>query len=301
MKGRRLFTALLAAPMAFFISQEATAKDACTLNDAEISCFQISLKDMHTTQYSVGMKSVNCKAIKLKDKSDKKLKSYLLSHPVPFVEHDGKYYFTDHHHMSSALRIATGNPEQKVFGTIIGKVSKEDVAKRKKQINAKSDDEAFWNIMLGNTWFYPFGVDGGGPQDPYDLPSVAKLSKGKRDNPYRSLAWMVRECGGYTKSPTPFTEFRWAYYLRGKLGMTNDRLRETIQNKPLDPETFKPEGKLKKDPLYQENCMGTVDAKESQKLSFCNTPIMTRAIGCAGIPDAQGLPGYIANPDAICR
>ena len=34
------------------------------------------------------------------------------------------------------------------------------------------------------------------------------------DDPYRSLAWLVREAGGYKQLDTPFQEFAWTEYLR---------------------------------------------------------------------------------------
>lgn len=39
-----------------------------------------------------------------------------------------------------------------------------------------------------------------------------------QDDPYRSLAGMLRTAGGYAKDATPFSEFLWADFLRSRIG-----------------------------------------------------------------------------------
>jgi hypothetical protein len=34
------------------------------------------------------------------------------------------------------------------------------------------------------------------------------------DDPFRPLAWAVKRAGGYAKDRSPFSEFRWADFLR---------------------------------------------------------------------------------------
>jgi hypothetical protein len=41
--------------------------------------------------------------------------------------------------------------------------------------------------------------------------------RGLADDQFRSLAWALREEGGFNKSPTPFCEFSWADFLRRKI------------------------------------------------------------------------------------
>ncbi len=38
-----------------------------------------------------------------------------------------------------------------------------------------------------------------------------------RYDPYRDLAWSVREAGGYEKSQRPFAEFQWAGHFRTRI------------------------------------------------------------------------------------
>jgi hypothetical protein len=43
--------------------------------------------------------------------------------------------------------------------------------------------------------------------------------RGLADDPYRGLAWAVREAGGFEKTGEPFCEFRWADFLRKRIRM----------------------------------------------------------------------------------
>ena len=39
-----------------------------------------------------------------------------------------------------------------------------------------------------------------------------------QDDPYRSLAGLLRTAGGYAKDATPFSEFLWADFFRSRIG-----------------------------------------------------------------------------------
>jgi len=43
-------------------------------------------------------------------------------------------------------------------------------------------------------------------------------------DPYRSLAWIMREHHGYLKSNAPFSEFRWADFFRKRVLVDKDVL-----------------------------------------------------------------------------
>jgi hypothetical protein len=47
--------------------------------------------------------------------------------------------------------------------------------------------------------------------------AVPKYLSDLVDDPYRSLAGLARKAGAYDKVDVPFTEFKWADYLRGKV------------------------------------------------------------------------------------
>jgi Putative ParB-like nuclease len=37
------------------------------------------------------------------------------------------------------------------------------------------------------------------------------------NHPFRSWAWAMKQAGGYAKDKAPFSEFRWADFLRGRI------------------------------------------------------------------------------------
>ena len=58
-------------------------------------------------------------------------------------------------------------------------------------------------------------------RSPLELPnSLSEL----KDDPYRSLAWMLEKCEAYVDSNIPFAEFLWADFLRERVRpWTNDK------------------------------------------------------------------------------
>jgi hypothetical protein len=49
-----------------------------------------------------------------------------------------------------------------------------------------------------------------------DTSQLPKTLEAMTDDPYRSLAWFVRQKGGFCKSPREFAEFAWADWFRSK-------------------------------------------------------------------------------------
>ena len=63
--------------------------------------------------------------------------------------------------------------------------------------------------------------------------SLPLTIKGLKDDPYRSLAGALRRSGAYAKDWTPFSEFRWANYLRERMLLTGDDDRDLLSAKAL--------------------------------------------------------------------
>ena len=72
------------------------------------------------------------------------------------------------------------------------------------------DRPAFWRRMVTCRWVHPFDAEG----QRHALVRLPRMVTGLADDPFRSLAGELRRHGGYCKDPTPFSEFRWADYLR---------------------------------------------------------------------------------------
>jgi hypothetical protein len=72
------------------------------------------------------------------------------------------------------------------------------------------DEPAFWRLLDKRGWCRL--LDRAGVPQP--LSKMATKLASLADDPLRSLAGSLRRHGGYTKCDGPFSEFRWADYLR---------------------------------------------------------------------------------------
>jgi len=194
------------------VGQSALAKDVCDPQSTKGDICLCKLSDLHPTQASVGMAEVRIKAEKLNDKmqgrSEKDFLKYLLKHdkeePV-IIGPGGIFYITDHHHLARAL-YDVGASE--TYCTIIDNLSGTTV-----------DD--FWKRLEANNQVY-LEDENGNPLTPNDLPSSVK---DLTDDPFRSLAGVVRESCGFVKgdkssSGEDYLEFQWADYLRAHWAQT---------------------------------------------------------------------------------
>lgn len=155
--------------------------------------------ELRPTQLTVGMKEVNSRVKHLLSFKRKALHSYLESHPVPIVlAPRARSYLIDHHHLARACWEA-GLDE--LFVTIEADFSKLSFGQ-------------MWEHMRRRHWLFPYDQWGSGPHDPIQLPESVRCMA---DDPYRSMAWRVREEGGYRKVEVPFTEFQWADFFRKHL------------------------------------------------------------------------------------
>jgi hypothetical protein len=157
----------------------------------------VAILDLRPTQITVGMREVKAKRKRWRDESKKKGEEFLGKHMIPVIlGPKDRRYVIDHHHLARALH---DEGVKDVAVTDIANLS-------------KLDQDSFWYVMENRDWTHPF-VDG--RRRPYsDLPkSVDKLI----DDPFRSLAGELRRAGGFAKDTTPFSEFLWANFLRGRM------------------------------------------------------------------------------------
>lgn len=146
---------------------------------------------------AVGMRSVDTKRRKIEDRADKRkrLEKALARRPIPAVRGaDGDLYMIDHHHFGLALWQAD---IEVAYVQII-----EDLS--------SLSWSSFWRQMEADGRVYPFDEDG--RRVAHD--NLPKRLHGLRDDPYRDLAWEVRQAGGYKKTRVPYAEFQWANLFR---------------------------------------------------------------------------------------
>jgi hypothetical protein len=161
---------------------------------------EAALKDLHTTQLTVGLIVVQDKKKHLQEMSSSDQRSFMKAHPMPaVVGPQGRLYITDHHHLG---RAALDAAVPSAFLEI-----EEDYS--------KCSIETFWKEMNDNQWVHP--LDANGIRHLYNtIPdSLGKLV----DDVYRSLAGYVRDKGGYDKTPTAFAEFVWADFFRRNIAV----------------------------------------------------------------------------------
>lgn len=157
----------------------------------------LPVKQLRPTQIAVGRLLVRQKRQGLRAfaRQPQELVDYIISHPVRVVLGPRKrVYIIDHHHLGCALL-------KEGFKTAPLLVEAD--------LSGHPVDE-FWRLMQEHHWVYPF--DGRGRQRKVtDIPATLEEME---DDPYRSLAGMVRAGGGFEKTDTPYVEFRWANYFR---------------------------------------------------------------------------------------
>jgi hypothetical protein len=163
-----------------------------------VSLEHAKLVKLRPTQFSVGYAEVALKAADWKRLKRKEREHAIQSHSFPAVlGPDHEYYIVDHHHLGIAL-IEEGVKE--VWVTKLDDMS-------------WLDPYTFWRTMEFRAWAHLY--DHKGRRRAYtDMPS--KLTQ-LEDDPYRSLAGLVRTNGGYAKDEAPFSEFLWADFFRTRI------------------------------------------------------------------------------------
>lgn len=155
--------------------------------------------DLRPTQLTVGMREVELRVKKLRGLSSKELDEFLHERRVPVVRGPRERLFViDRHHLIRAC----------------WECGIEEVPVEMKADLSHLDWKELWKAMHAAHWMFVFDQFGNGPHDPAFLPENVR---GLADDPYRSLAWLVRREGGFDKTETPFVEFEWAGFFRKAL------------------------------------------------------------------------------------
>lgn len=154
----------------------------------------------------VGMRSVTRKLHKLEKHASKRkrIDKVLLNRPIPAVYGPGGGLFiVDHHHFGMALCLAE---LERAYVRIIADAS--DVTR-----------STFWKQMEADGRLYLYD-EFGERIPPSLLPrSLTQL----RHDPYRDLAWDVREADGFRKVSQPYAEFHWANFFRNRIELSTIR------------------------------------------------------------------------------
>jgi hypothetical protein len=154
--------------------------------------------DLKPTQFAVGMLEVDEKIEVVRTYNKKQLRAFIDEHSVPVVlGPDKNLYVVDHHHF---LVVCYHLGLKKVRINVIKNLSKRNLTYSQ-----------FWKWMFKSRRAYPFCQFGEGPRKALYLP---KDIRGLADDPYRSIAWFVRQAGAFENSDRNFAEFKWANFFR---------------------------------------------------------------------------------------
>ena len=159
----------------------------------------IPILSLRPTQMTVGMREVKEKRKRWREhKSTKKQAELLGRHLIPVVHGpDKRYYVVDHHHLARALH---DEGVKNVLVTIIADLT-------------MVDSDAFWAVLDDHKWVYPYDAKG----ERRHYREIPKTVVDLKDDPFRSLAGVLRRVGGFAKDTTPFSEFLWADFLRRRI------------------------------------------------------------------------------------
>jgi hypothetical protein len=180
------------------------------------------LAKLRPTQMTAGFAEVARKRAQWARMAGKARRDLLASHWFPAVLGPrGRYHIVDHHHLGLAL-LQEGVERVKVM--VLADLSYLVPA-------------IFWRVMEQRSWAHPFDQTG----DRCSYEAIPTRIPRLVDDPYRSLAGLLRAAGGYAKDTSPFAEFLWADYFRQHI------TREQI-TKSMDPSLREALG-LAKSPL----------------------------------------------------
>jgi hypothetical protein len=168
------------------------------MNPREPVLHPVPIAELKPTQITVGMHEVAQKRDHWRKLTEGKGDAFLGRHMIPSVlGPKGRHYITDNHHLARAM---WDEGVKEVLVTV------------QADLSALSKD-SFWRYLDNCALCHPYNDEGRRVAFDEFPPSVAKLV----DDPYRSLAGNLRHLGGYAKDITPFSEFLWADFLRGRI------------------------------------------------------------------------------------
>lgn len=168
------------------------------MHEVEPVLHPVRIADLRPTQMTVGYREVERKRRQWRERVERDGPEFLGRNMIPAVKGPGdQLWIIDHHHEARALH------EEGVDAVLVQLVTN----------LSHLSNALFKGFMDNRGWFHPFDAKGK-RQAIKDLP---RHIGGLEDDPYRSLAGELRRAGGFAKDTTPFAEFMWADYLRGRI------------------------------------------------------------------------------------
>jgi len=208
-EGHKLIVSFATALTLFCIAETIDAEksaagiNACSAITAGKVC-GCNLTQLRPLQGAVGMNEVQYKKNAILH-HPKRERDKLEKDPIKVVAGpDGQLFITDHRHGAEAWLVA--NTKWGANGLC------EVVNAQKKLPSTFQTEDQFWTALKAANLVRLKDKDG----KDIDASQLPQALDAMADDPYRSLAWLVRQRGGYCKSPSEFAEFAWADWFRTK-------------------------------------------------------------------------------------
>jgi hypothetical protein len=162
---------------------------------------RVQLHGLRPTQVSVGEFEVELKREEWTQLSKRERRKRLDDYVFPSVlGPKQEVYIVDHHHLGLAL---LREEIDEVWISVLDELS-------------WLTKNTFWRVMEFRAWTHPYDQHG----VRLEYANMPKTLLDMRDDPFRSLAALVRTAGGFSKTQAPFAEFLWADFFRSQLDAT---------------------------------------------------------------------------------
>ncbi len=217
------------------------------------------LRTLRPLQGAVGVGEIAKKRKDIEEDFTKEVAD-LKKDPIPIVRGPNQdFYVIDHHHGARAWMAADFTHATCKYQEAV----------------ATTEPVRFWSEMQARRWVRladqngtPIGVD--------DLPQTLEKIP---DDPYRTLAWLLRKADGYCRKlmtpPPPFAEFLWADEMRQR----PDQLAPAAVAAATAPD------------LWQAR-PGETKRQTKARREAAQAPVLGAALAFARSPAAASLPGY---------
>jgi hypothetical protein len=158
----------------------------------------VLIAKLRPTQVTIGMREVQVKRARWRNIAPDDAARLSSTKSIPIIlGPGGERYMVDRHHLARALVEERVSYWSAAVITDFSKLSHGE----------------FWASLERQAWTHPFD-DTGRRVEFGNLPkSILELT----DDPYRSLAGALKRMGVYKKDKVPFSEFRWANFLRSRI------------------------------------------------------------------------------------
>lgn len=165
--------------------------------------YRVQLKQLQATQSGVGSIQVDYRVKKIKKMNETELQEYVAKKVGRVVIRNGTLYLIDGNHMANAMHRAG---QASMLATLV-------------EVFPQISQAQFEKEMIAKKYCY---LENEGRAGLVELRQTLKKKVVELpDFPTRSLAWGVREVGGFEDTDQDYAEFRWAKYFEAKFKAAN--------------------------------------------------------------------------------